>query len=120
MSLVAEVAEQIIGHVAVSPVSVSDGSTSWYGLGPISVLPNQQGRGIGSKLMNEAIAELKNCNANGCVLLGDPHYYCRFGFKHVNGLELPDVPLEYFQALLLQGSFPQGEVTYHESFSAQN
>lgn len=116
VSLVAEDDGQIIGHVALSPVVISDGSKAWYGLGPISVSPDQQGKGIGSALMNAAINDLKELNANGCVLLGEPAYYGRFGFKAINGLVLPDVPAEYFQALLLNGEYPQGVVSYHEGF----
>ncbi|MEP0071770.1 MAG: N-acetyltransferase [Marinomonas sp.] len=119
ISLVAEDEGGIVGHVALSPVTVSDGTDSWYGLGPISVLPSNQGKGIGSKLMNAAIQELKNIKAKGGVLLGDPDYYHRFGFKPGEGLILPDIPPEYFQALLFQGDLPQGIVTYHESFSAK-
>jgi putative acetyltransferase len=119
ISLVAEDSNQIIGHVAVSPVTISDGSQDWYGLGPISVNPNEQGKGIGSKLMRAALEELKKIKANGCVLLGDPNYYHRFGFEPKDGLLLPDVPLEYFQFLLLQGTHPKGTVAYDESFSAQ-
>lgn len=119
ISLVAVDEGNIVGHVALSPVTISEGAGSWYGLGPISVLPENQGSGIGSMLMDAAIQELKNINANGCVLLGDPNYYHRFGFKPVEGLVLPGVPPEYFQALLLQGDLPQGSVTYHESFSAK-
>ncbi len=118
ISLIAEDAGNVVGHVAVSPVSISDGTTSWYGLGPISVSPNEQGKGIGSALMEAAILNLKELNADGCVLLGEPDYYQRFGFKSMNGLELPDVPAEYFQALMFSGDLPQGNVTYHESFSA--
>ena len=119
VSLIAEDASKIVGHVALSPVTVSDGSKKWYGLGPISVVPTEQGKGIGAKLMHAAITELNNINANGCVLLGDPDYYRRFGFEPIDGLVLPDVPPEYFQAVLLQGVFPTGIVTYHKSFSAQ-
>lgn len=119
ISLVAEDAGVIVGHVALSPVVVSDGSDGWFGLGPISVEPAAQGRGIGSQLMHAALAELKHINANGCVLLGDPGYYERFGFQPVDGLVLPGVPTEYFQAVLLHGSYPQGIVTYHEGFTAQ-
>ena len=119
ISLVAEDDHNIVGHVALSPITISDRTGSWYGLGPISVLPDKQGKGIGSKLMNAAIHELKNIKAKGCVLLGDPHYYHRFGFKPGKGLVLPDVPAEYFQALVFQGSLPQGSVTYHESFAAK-
>lgn len=119
ISLVAEDSGQVVGHVALSPVTISDDSNDWYGLGPISVIPCEQGKGIGSKLMHAALSELKNIKANGCVLLGDPNYYHRFGFEPIDGLVLPDVPPEYFQALLLQGSHPKGTVTYHESFSTQ-
>lgn len=119
LSFVAEEDGQIIGHVAVSPVAISNGAEDWYGLGPISVTPDQQGKGIGSALMNAAIKGLKDLNANGCVLLGEPAYYGRFGFKSIEDLILPDVPPEYFQALLLNGEYPQGEVSYHEGFYVQ-
>ena len=120
VSIIAEDAAKMVGHVALSPVTISDGSSDWYGLGPISVIPNQQGKGIGTKLMYAAITELKKRNAKGCVLLGDPNYYTRFGFKPIDGLILPDVPPEYFQAILFQNNHPTGTVTYHESFLAQD
>ncbi|MEX2962245.1 GNAT family N-acetyltransferase [Microbulbifer sp. TYP-18] len=120
ISIVAEENGDIIGHLAISPVTISDGADNWYGLGPISVLPDRQGRGIGSKLMNSAIRQLENIKAKGCVLLGEPNYYHRFGFKPREGLVLMGVPPEYFQALVLQGDLPQGRVTYHESFSAKD
>jgi len=50
VSLVAVAAGHVVGHVAVSPVSISDGAPSWFGLGPISVVPEYQGRGVGSRL----------------------------------------------------------------------
>jgi len=118
ISIVAKEKGVVVGHVAVSPVTVSDGAEGWYGLGPISVLPDNQGKSIGSQLMKAAIDELNNIGAKGCVLLGDPGFYQRFGFEPKDGLILPDVPPEYFQALLLLGDLPQGVVTYHESFSA--
>ncbi len=119
VSIVAEDSSRIVGHVALSPVTISNGSSDWYGLGPISVVPTEQNKGVGSKLMHAALNELKNLNANGCVLLGDPNYYRRFGFEPIDGLVLPDVPPEYFQAMLLKGSYPKGTVTYHESFLSQ-
>lgn len=117
-SIVAELGERIVGHVALSRVEISDGSAGWYGLGPISVDPEMQGRGIGSQLMCEAERELRNIQANGCVLLGEPEYYRRFGFKAIDRLILPDVPPEYFLALHLDGTIPRGVVTYHKAFSA--
>ena len=69
--------------------------------------------------MKSALAALKEMGASGCVLLGEPDYYGRFGFKVVEGLVLPGVPTEYFQALSFGDAFPRGEVTYHDAFSAQ-
>jgi len=81
VSLVADANGKVIGHVAVSPVSISDGSSAWYGLGPISVMPDHQRRGVGSRLMREALRILREQGAAGCVLLGKPEYYRRFGFQ---------------------------------------
>lgn len=119
ISLVAEQGEEVVGHVALSPVSISDGSTGWYGLGPISVKPELQGKGIGSLLMQAALRLLRERGASGCVLVGDPSYYARFGFKPEPSLVLPDVPPEYFQALSFGPSLPRGVVTFHEAFSAR-
>lgn len=119
ISLVVEQDGEVVGHVALSPVSVSDGSTGWYGLGPISVRPELQGQGIGSLLMQAAIRLLRERGAAGCVLVGDPSYYSRFGFKPEPSLVLPDVPPEYFQALLFGPLLPQGVVTFHRAFSAR-
>ncbi|BAY91976.1 MULTISPECIES: GNAT family N-acetyltransferase [unclassified Tolypothrix] len=119
ISLVAEADSKIVGHVAVSPVSISDGSQGWYGLGPISVSPQHQGVGIGSQLMREALATLRQLGASGCVLLGNPNYYSRFGFQVEPSLVLPDVPPEYFQAISFNGQIPTGLVSYHESFNIQ-
>ena len=119
ISLVAEHEGEISGHVAVSPVAIAGGAEAWYGLGPISVLPGHQGQGVGSELMRAALSDLKNINASGCVLLGDPGFYHRFGFAPVAGLTLPGVPPEFFMATLLQGAYPQGEVTYHAAFSSK-
>lgn len=118
VSLVAEENDAIIGHVAVSPVTLSTGVTGWYGLGPISVWPERQGQGIGSALMKAALAQLQQLGAAGCVVLGDPGYYGRFGFQTHPGLTLDGVPPEYFQALSFGGDVPTGAVTYHEAFEA--
>lgn len=118
VSLVAVIDEVIIGHVAVSPVDITSGAQGWYGLGPISVRPDCQGKGIGSQLIKTALVQLQNQKAKGCVLLGDPAYYSRFGFKVPDGLELPGVPKAYFQALSFDAGYPQGQVRYHEAFNA--
>lgn len=118
MSLVAVDESRLLGHVAVSPVSISDGSAGWFGLGPISVAPAWQGQGIGSALMDAAINALRRQHARGCVLLGEPAYYHRFGFRAEPALVLPGVPAGYFQALCLQPPLPQGEVRYSPAFEA--
>lgn len=119
VSLVAEQEGCMVGHVAVSPVMVSDGSSGWYGLGPISVMPAYQNRGIGNRLIEQALEALRELGAAGCVVLGDPQYYRRFGFTPEPGLVLPGVPAEYFQALRFRGELPAGTVTYHNAFNAQ-
>lgn len=118
VSKVAKADGEIVGHVAVSPVTLSSRAIGWFGLGPISVLPEYQGLGIGTKLMQRSLTALEAMGASGCVVLGDPGYYARFGFREADGLVFPGVPAEYFQALSFSGVFPQGQVTYHAAFSA--
>jgi putative acetyltransferase len=118
VSLVGQDGNQIVGHVAISPVSLTCGMTGWYGLGPISVSPERQGQGIGTQLMQSALAELRCLGGAGCVVLGDPAYYERFGFSAQPGLVLPGVPAEYFQAILFSGNWPVGNVSYHDAFDA--
>lgn len=119
LSLVAEIDGEVVGHVAVSKVSISDGASGWFGLGPLSVLPGMQGRGIGSRLTSEALNILEDDGADGCVLFGDPAYYSRFGFKPEAGLVLPDVPPEYFQVIAFSQHMPRGRVTYHDAFKVR-
>ncbi|WP_447899880.1 GNAT family N-acetyltransferase [Stenotrophomonas sepilia] len=116
LSLVAEKDGQVVGHVALSPVTISDGSTGWFGLGPISVLPGWQAQGVGAALMHAALDALRGQGAQGCVVLGEPSYYGRFGFRAEPGLMLPGVPPEYFQALCLRPPMAQGAVQYSPAF----
>lgn len=116
VSLVDERQGALVGHVAVSPVAVSDGTRDWFGLGPISVLPGYQGLGVGSGLMRAALQRLRDLGAGGCVLVGEPAFYGRFGFRAWPSLLLPGVPPAYFQALALSGRVPHGEVSYHDAF----
>jgi len=68
-SLVAEVDGRVVGHIAFSPVTISDGTRNWYGLGPVSVLPEYQRQGIGKALIQEGLARLKSLNAGGVCLV---------------------------------------------------
>lgn len=118
ISLVAEVDGKVIGHIAFSPVAISDGTTNWYGLGPVSVLPGYQRKGIGKALIQEGLAELKGIGAKGCCLVGHPQYYKKFGFENVAGLTIEGVPQEVFFALSFDGRFPHGNVKFHDGFKA--
>lgn len=118
ISLVAEVDGRVIGHIAFSPVTISDGTRNWYGLGPVSVLPEYQRQGIGSALIQEGMSRLKDLGALGCCLVGHPEYYRRFGFQNIQGLVCEGVPEEVFFALSFDGHTPQGVVIFHEGFKA--
>ena len=118
ISLVAEVDGHVVGHIAFSPVTVSDGSRDWFGLGPVSVLPERQRQGIGSALINEGLSSLRALGARGCALVGDPHYYVRFGFRNSPRLVYEGIPQEYFQVLPFAGEVPEGVVVFHEGFQA--
>lgn len=118
VSLVAEIDARMVGHIAFSPVTISDGTANWYGLGPISVLPELQRQGIGKALMDEGLARLKALGAGGCCLVGHPEYYRKFGFDNPPGLVFEGVPPEFFFALSFDGRAPQGKVTFHEAFGA--
>ena len=118
ISLVAEVDGRVVGHVALSPITISDGSEDWYGLGPISVLPEYQRRGIGKALMHEGLSRLKALGAKGCALVGDPDYYERFGFRSVPELTHEGVPQSNLLVLPFGESRPQGIVEFHPGFLA--
>ncbi|MGY6632547.1 MAG: GNAT family N-acetyltransferase [Alkalilacustris sp.] len=113
LSLVAESEGRTVGHVAFSPVTVDGVEVGLTGLGPLAVLPEAQGRGIGTALVWAGLGRL---GGRGCVVLGDARYYRRFGFAPCPGLWLPGVPPEHFMALAQGRSLPQGAVAYHPAF----
>jgi putative acetyltransferase len=118
ISLVAELDGRVIGHIAFSPVTISDDTPNWYGLGPVSVLPEYQRIGIGKAMILEGLARLKDLKAQGCCLVGHPDYYRKFGFRNISGLVHKGVPPEVFFALTFDSHTPQGTVTFHEGFKA--
>jgi len=118
ISLVAEVAGKVAGHIAFSPVTISDGTAGWYGLGPVSVLPERQKQGIGKSLVLEGLSLLKAVGAKGCALVGDPKYYERFGFRNITGLIHEGIPQEVFLVLPFEEKAAQGTVVFHEGFRA--
>jgi putative acetyltransferase len=118
VSLVAEVDGKVVGHVAFSPVKISDGSSGWYGLGPVSVLPELQRQGIGKALINRGLSLLKESGAGGCMLVGDPGYYKRFGFQNFPELIHEGIPQQYFVVLPFGKTVPRGTASFHEAFTA--
>ncbi|MDH5765732.1 MAG: N-acetyltransferase [Gammaproteobacteria bacterium] len=118
LSLVAEVDDKVVGHIAFSPVTPSDGARNWYGLGPVSVLPGYQRKGIGKALIEEGLRRLKDMGASGCCLVGHPDYYIKFGFENVPGFIFEGIPPEVFFAFSFDGHYPKGKVKFHEGFNA--
>ena len=117
LSLVAETAEKLVGHISFSRVTINDGSTDWYILGPVSVAPELQRQTIGSQLIQRGIADLRAAAARGITVLGNPDYYGRFGFEQDPKLTYPGPPPQYFQRLVLEGDPPQGIVTCAPAFA---
>ena len=120
VSLVAEVEGRVVGHVAFSPVTIAGRFCDWYGLAPLAVLPSFQRTGIGSRLVIAGLESLCALRAEGCVLLGEPEYYKRFGFSTRENLLLENVPPEYFLALSFSNGYPRGTVAYHSAFALCN
>ena len=118
VSLVAVAGNRVVGHIAFSPVAISDGSPGWYGLGPISVQPELQKQGIGKSLMQEGLARLKSMGAKGCILVGDPGFYERFGFRSPKDMVIEGVPQQFVLALSFEESRASGTVVFHEAFAA--
>lgn len=118
LSLVTTEGGDIIGHVAFSPVMINGEASDWYGLGPVSVWPDRQRTGIGQALIREGLRRLRSLGAGGCVLLGAPAYYRRFGFESDPDLYDGDAPPGAFQRLTLNSSRPSGKVSFHPAFDA--
>jgi putative acetyltransferase len=118
LSLVATENNQIVGHIAFSPITIDGKDEKWFVLAPVSVLPSHQNQGIGKALIQEGLQQLKDQNANGCVVLGEPDYYQKFGFQAQNALVVDGIPQEYFMAQTLCAEIiSQGTVHFHPAFS---
>lgn len=107
---------ELVGHVAFSPVRIDGQSRGWYGLGPVSVAPRMQRKGVGSALIISGLDRLRALMAAGCVLLGNPGYYRRFGFLSDATLTYQGQPNPYFQRLVLRGPPATGDASFHPAF----
>jgi putative acetyltransferase len=119
ISLVTEAEGRVAGHIAFSPALINKQDQGWFLLGPVAVLPGLQRRGLGTALVLAGLDALRRMGAQGCVLVGDPAFYGRFGFKQATGLSYPGVPKEYVLVLPLAGTEPKGIVSHHPAFEAQ-
>lgn len=124
VSLVAETGGAVIGHVAASAIELPEAPDPprLLGLGPIAVAPARQSGGVGSALMRAVLAAARDAGWAGTVLLGDPAFYGRFGFRPASGFGLAcawDVPDEAFMAVeLTPGALraARGRALYHPAF----
>ncbi|MDP0928629.1 N-acetyltransferase [Paracoccus onubensis] len=116
LSLVAEIDGQVVGHIAFSPVTVAGNDVGWFGLGPVAIRPDLQGQGIGGNLIRKGLTQLRAQGARGCVVLGSPGYYTRFGFAQDASLVFEGVPPEYFMSQVFCGKAPAGAVVYQPAF----
>jgi putative acetyltransferase len=117
LSLVADQGGIIIGQVTFTPAFAADGSEGWYTLGPVAVEPNLQHKGVGCQLIEAGLQLLRERNAAGCILVGNPLYYRRFGFKLAPHLAPEGGHAEYFQILPLGIAEPKAVIDFHPMFN---
>jgi putative acetyltransferase len=116
LSLVAEHDGVVVGQITFSPAFAADGSPGWYALGPVSVEPALKHQSIGGQLIRAGIAWLQDQQAAGCILIGNPAYYSRFGFRVFSELAPQGMPAEYYQVLPLALEKPNVIVEFHPLF----
>jgi putative acetyltransferase len=124
VSLVDEEGDEIIGHVAFSPVTIGGADVGWYGLGPISVRPDRQRQGIGSRLGAAGRDELRSRGARGgargCALIGNPAVYGPMGFVSDEALTYRGLGGGLVQRLLLDGESVHGELRFADAFEVHD
>jgi putative acetyltransferase len=119
LSLVAEVDGEVVGHIAFSPAPIGEAVSGWLLVGPVAVLLRYQGQGIGSALVSGGLAVTRSAGALGCVLVGEPAFYGRFGFVACRSAVYEGVPGEFLLRMSFSGSEPTGAVVAHAAFSIQ-
>ena len=87
VSLVAVEEGRVVGHIFFSPVSIESlaRGVAAMGLGPMAVVPERQGGGVGSRLVREGLQECRRAGCGVVVVLGHADYYPRFGFARAGG-----------------------------------
>jgi putative acetyltransferase len=112
ISLIAENIGTVVGHILFTPVTLTGyAGLKIIGLAPVAVLPEYQGKGIGSALIEEGLLRCKTAGFGACVVLDHKGYYPRFGFTpSVNfGITCEyNVPPEVFMVIELQPGYLHG------------
>lgn len=116
LSLVAFETNTVLGQITFSPVTIEGVHDHWFGLGPVAVEPDRQSEGIGGKLIREGLNHLEEMGAKGCVLVGNPAYYSRFGFEGDVGLVYSGLDPVLIQRLTFSGDARQGKLLYSPAF----
>lgn len=123
VSLVAEDASEVIGHIMLSPVSLpGHPNLKIMGLAPMAVAPMHQRKGIGTALVRAGLEQCKQLGFGAVVVLGHPSYYPRFAFQPSARFGISceyEAAEEAFMLLELQPGFLQGisgTVRFHEAF----
>jgi len=107
LSLVAEEDGELLGHVLFSPVTLETpaGALAGMGLGQLAVRPKNQGQGIGTRLSEAGIEQLRRTGCPFIIVIGHAAYYPRFGFErgslHDFRCQWKGIPDETFMVLIL-------------------
>lgn len=111
-----------VGHIMLTRVGMKtdDGrDVKTLLLAPLSVLPGHQGRGIGRKLVQAALARARDLQYDAVFLVGEPSYYSRFGFRLAGDFGIVytgKVPPEFVQAIELRpGALRRGSINVEEN-----
>ena len=107
--------DKVVAFITYSKVKFDNDNDNWVGLAPVAVLPECQGCGLGSKIIESSLEQIKQ-SYDGCVVMGEGEYYKRFGFDVIEGLFFEGVPAEYFMAQSFKDTKPQGAVVYNQAF----
>ena len=116
LSLVVVEDDAIIAHVAFSPVTIDGSTDGWFGLGPVSVAPDRQRRGIGSDLIGIGLQRLRAAGASGCALIGNPAVYRGMGFESDGRLTHRSLETALVQRIVFRGPAPRGELRFAPAF----
>lgn len=121
LSLVAERAGRVLGHIVFSRLFVEggDGRFAAAALAPVAVAPDEQGRGIGAALVEEAHLRLREAGECLSIVLGDPAYYARFGYTHARAAGFDSAyQCDALQALAWKEAPESGRLEYPAAFAA--